>query len=137
MEGKDTSEMADLRRRTYGGYFVDQPSDCKRWFDDKRRRRVVTAKITSWAGSIGKHYYPSLEEEDNPAWDEKEQTWRICWDEPIEHKGRRYGSGERFLSWHAASRWISREFKKRFKGRYKLVLEQSASDKHYYALEGD
>lgn len=68
----------------HGGRIADFPGPHRRKFDDRRRKRTVTVEISTFegfcAGAV--HYYLTFRVEDNPLWDEEEQTWRTCWDDP-------------------------------------------------------
>jgi len=119
-------------RETYGGMRADQPPGQYRWFDDKRRVREVRVSIRQYMV----HYYVTLREEDNPAWDEAEQTWRVCWDDPPEVKGREESTKKN--TWDEARAWADRTFRRfvRKKGaRYKLVYDRSALRKTWFYAE--
>lgn len=76
-------QAGPISRSSHGGHLVDLSLPHVRRFDDKRRKRHVYVEIHTWRGlSLGaKHWYVSVREEDNPIWDEAEQTWRVCWDD--------------------------------------------------------
>lgn len=66
-----------------GGHIADYPGPHRRYYDDRRRKRKVTVGVIVY--SIGKHYWVSMRQDDNPIWDGK--SWRLCWDDK-ESRGR-------------------------------------------------
>jgi len=123
--------LRSLSRGIRGGYKNQHQHLGPRLFDDKRRRRKAKASIMMYAG-FGNHFYASVEEEENPAWDSKENSWRICWDDTPEIKGRSWSA--RFNSWDAARAWITRIEKKYLKG-HRLMLSRPTISKHYFYQE--
>jgi hypothetical protein len=61
---------------------------------------------------LGKHYWVSMHEEDNPIWDKEGKGWRSCWDDTYENKGRIESAP--FLSMISAKQWIERMQKEMF-----------------------
>jgi len=91
-----------------GGYIKDYPN-AKRKFPGKTKRRVsVSARMYY---GIGKHYWVTMHEEDNPIWDAKEKGWRECWDD-LKKNGRIESAP--FLSIVSAQSWIKTMTKKYF-----------------------
>lgn len=112
IRGKTKKEFPGLRRK----------------YDNKIR--PVTATIMTWVS--GEHYYASLKEDENPAYDPKAKTWRSFWDDTKKNAGREFDSGQ-FWTWQEARDWINREYASRFrpKSKYKLVLGNGARLEYY------
>jgi len=94
---------------SFGGNIADYPGPLKfRWPDDLKHLRELNVTIQSWKGTElnAKHYYVSIDQDDNPFWDEEEQAWRVCWDHPKQHKGTVIH--ERFNTLHEAILWVDR-----------------------------
>jgi hypothetical protein len=91
-----------------GGHIKDYPN-AKRRFPGKTKRHVrISAQMYY---GIGKHYWVSMYEEDNPIWDAKEKTWRSCWDD-LEKNG--HIESAPFMSMVSAQEWIKKIQRKYF-----------------------
>jgi len=69
---------------------LDIPKPYKRFYDDKRRKRMVFVRITSWRGlSIGaKHFYAEVYEDSNPI-EYKNKEYYFSEDKKV--KGKSFG----------------------------------------------
>ena len=90
----------------FGGNVKDYPG-AKRRFPGKRKREV-TVSVRMYYG-IGKHYWVSVKEKDNPIWDG--EHWRTCWDD---FEGRGRIESQSFLSMVSAQQWLESLKKKEF-----------------------
>jgi hypothetical protein len=91
-----------------GGSIKDYPN-AKRKFPG-RTKRLVRISARMYYG-IGKHYWITMHEENNPIWDAKEKAWRECWDD-LKKNGRI--ESQSFLSIVSAKLWIEEVAKKYF-----------------------
>lgn len=117
----------------FGGKLADLPKPHRRFYDDKRRKRPVRISVIVY--SIGKHYWTTLHEEDNPIWDEKEQDWRTCWDDAAA-RGRI--QSKRCNSLVESGRWV-RHMKNLVFKNHKLQHDAMDSEvrKHFVYPEHD
>lgn len=99
----------------YGGNIAHYPG-ARRQFPGRKKRRV-SISARSYYG-IGKHYWVTMHEEDNPIWDTKEKSWRICWDD---FEGRGAIESKSFLSIVSAQGWIKEVQKKQFPTKTHVV----------------
>jgi hypothetical protein len=53
----------------------------ERWYDDKRRPRVVEIIIQQFTGQ-GIHFYVDMHESDNPLWCPEHECWGSPWRDP-------------------------------------------------------
>lgn len=95
--------------------FADIPKPYKRFYDDKRRKRWLFVRITSWRGiSIGaKHYYAEVCEQDNYI---VYKNRHYGFGEDTKLKGRKYGGimDTSFNTFNAALEWVILIIKEHF-----------------------
>jgi hypothetical protein len=91
-----------------GGNIKDYPN-ARRKFPGRAKRHVRISACMYYG--IGKHYWVTMHEEDNPIWDAKEKAWRKCWDD-LKKNG--HIESQAFLSMVSARGWIEKMQKKYF-----------------------
>jgi hypothetical protein len=97
----------------HGGYLKEVPKPHKRWYDDKRRKRVVQIEVMVFWG-IGHHYYVNIKEDWNGIWNAKDELWQECWDDP---KARGKQFDKKFDNCVLAAEWVKQIQKKHFPKR--------------------
>lgn len=119
---------------SYGGYLKDIPKPYKRKFPDERKRRVCVL-VTQYYG-IGIHFYVHIREEENPIWDEKENCWRIAWDDESEETGgKRFH--KRLNTSEQVENFIKETWEKEFSEETHVLEFQYDEDKRYFYKESD
>ena len=98
-----------------GGNIKDYPN-AKRKFPG-RTKRHVRVSVRMYYG-IGKHYWLTLHEEDNPIWDSKEKAWRECCDD-LKKNG--HIESEHFLSMVSAQDWLEKIINKLFPAKTHII----------------
>jgi len=88
--------------------------------------------IAQYTG-IGKHWFVSLKEEDNPIWDVQEDGWRIAWDD-TEARGR-YFDGPKSLSYGWAHTWAKQMIARHFPNHE--IHGDFDAPVHWFYREGD
>lgn len=88
----------------YGGNLSDIPKPHRRWFEDKRRKPLVTVTVTRYHG-IGQHYYVRISTENNPIWNSDGACWQNAWDDK---DARGYDRDRKFDNPLYAKRFIDR-----------------------------
>lgn len=124
----------------YGGRLEDIPLPHIRLYPTLAKR-PVEIHIHKYYG-IGKHYFPTIEEENNPLWDSSEGVWRQAWDDK-ESKGREFSS--RFNYLYQAKNWVKKIIETEFQGEglwdikigYENLLEAERTKWFGYLKEGD
>lgn len=124
---------------TMGGLLADIPKPHVRMFPGKKRRKV-RCKISSFIGLCpdAKHFYVSLQEEDNPILNLKDETWQSAWDDP-EAKGKSFGHydegvGE-FLTEEDAQKAIVAIFNREFSTKTHVMVIDGYSRKPKWAYK--
>jgi hypothetical protein len=124
---------------TSGGYLRDIPDPHVRRWPGDAKPRDVRVHIMRYYG-IGIHYYATVEEEDNPLWDEATQCWRVAWDDDAA-RGRHFDS-HACLSYHWAKWWAKAVLEKHFQGdTYRAIgwsVDEDTDDvMRWFQREGD
>jgi hypothetical protein len=119
-----------------GGNIADYPEPHKLCSEDPDYKRDVRVSVTSWIGiGIGaKHWYVTIEEEDDMIWDEEDQYWVKCWDHPDKYKGRHFS--EQFIGEADAKSWARMIVAKHFSDGSHNVRDESGTP-WMYDKEGD
>lgn len=108
---RDDSGRLGPDSTTRGGKRAEVPEPHVRLHDVPGYKRTVRVVISRFIAA--RHFYASVEEEDNYIWDSGERTWRKPWDSPY-LDGRRYG--ERFNTADAAEKFVQLCLDDNFKG---------------------
>lgn len=126
-----------------GGYLKDVPLPHKRRWPGEERQREVRAQVSRYLGGGGRHYYASMEQEQNPIWDTsdaadwgrsgQEMGWICCWDD----KGCRGAmlTTRPFDTHIQAMLWFDKMMQERFPDHELIVSDYSGE--FYYTTEGD
>lgn len=126
-----------------GGYLKDIPLPHRYKWPGTDEQREVRAQISHYAGSGGRRYYASMEQERNPIWDASDAAewgrpgepkgWTGCWDDK-EHKGAMLTTRP-FDTHVQAMLWFDKMMRERFPDHEITVSDFSS--KYYAKYEGD
>lgn len=117
----------------WGGYLREIPKPHKRKWPESREKRTVNISCSIYSG-IGKHYYVSILEEDNPIWNAKREVWQKAWDDK-KGKGKSFGTRS-FDSHRQAMDHIRKILAENFSPETHWFYENSTGETWFYR-EGD